>query len=108
MDILSADIQHSMKHDSTQKPHATHAENGTPASSESGSPDEKNIAITPSRGAGYDLGPNEVENGEYVVTMKTWAVVFVSIHNFLTLHANAHGSRFLLFPMLSLSGQFLS
>ncbi|KAK5000119.1 hypothetical protein LTR66_000981 [Elasticomyces elasticus] len=66
MDIMTADIQHDMKHQ------ARHVEHSS-TNSEQASDLEKH----PSHGAGYKLDHIPIEDGHYVVTMKTWAVVVV-------------------------------
>jgi hypothetical protein len=77
MDILSADIQHDMKH-ADGKPHAHHVETAHHVENSSASDSIGALEKGPSHSAGYDLKGIPVENGEYVVTAKTWAVVMVS------------------------------
>lgn len=81
-DIPAANILHEMKeteknaHDEKSSHHEVASTNGNEKS-------EKDIERTASHGAGYDLSHLPVDDdGEYVVTMKTWAVVVVSsIHS---------------------------
>ena len=78
-DIPSSDILHDMKQ--TQKD-TTHHETIPHEGSSNADSNEKSgndIEKTASHGAGYELSHLPVdEHGEYVVTMKTWAVVVVS------------------------------
>lgn len=67
MDIMTADIQHDMKH---KVQHAEHSSVNSERIS--------NLEKHPSHGAGYKLDGIPIEDGQYVVTMKTWAVVVVS------------------------------
>ena len=73
-DISAADILHDMKQ-------GDKATNGTGTAHHENVPNEKSvqdIERTASHGAGYELNLPVDEHGEYVVTMKTWAVVVVS------------------------------
>lgn len=80
--ILGVDILHEMKH-------GRHGENGEKeknfahnehdkASNESSLTDMEKTAL---QGAGYDMDGIAMDNGEYRVTAKTWAVVIVSVLN---------------------------
>ena len=78
-DIPSSDILHDMKQ--TQKDTAHHETVPHEGSSNADSNEKsgKDIEKTASHGAGYELSHLPIdEHGEYVVTMKTWAVVVVS------------------------------
>ena len=77
-DIPSTGVLHNMKE--TEK-NTHHDENAHYENSSDGNGKSKDdIEKTASHGAGYDLSHLPVdEHGEYKVTMKTWAVVVVSI-----------------------------
>ena len=85
-DIPSTDVLHNMKE--TKKGHhdnSAHYENSSNTDSNGVS---KDIEKTASHGAGYDLSHLPIgEDGEYKVTMKTWAVVVVSIVWMRPLHS---------------------
>ena len=70
------DTLHAMKHDAKGTKHTDH-ENRLDGSYSSDS-DKTDLEKHVSHGAGYDMSGLPVENGEYVVTAKTWAVVIVS------------------------------
>jgi hypothetical protein len=74
--ILAADILHDMKHHEKGTTHA-HLEHDQSNSDSSLTDMEK----TASHGAGYDMDGIPMDDGEYRVTAKTWAVVIVSDHN---------------------------
>ena len=78
-DIPSRNALHNLK--DTEK--ATYHEGGTAhggtSSPDSNEKSQKDIERTAPHGAGYELSHLPIdEHGEYVVTMKTWAVVVVS------------------------------
>ncbi|KAK3683274.1 hypothetical protein LTR37_020387 [Vermiconidia calcicola] len=68
-DITATDILHDMKE---SKKHAVHEEYAG-----SNEKSQHDIERTASHGAGYDLSNIPLEDGEYAVTAKTWAVVVV-------------------------------
>ena len=79
-DIPSNDVLHDMKESAQKTQHndATHREGNS--SLDSNEKPAKDVERTASHGAGYELSHLPVdEHGEYVVTMKTWAVVVVSL-----------------------------
>ena len=79
-DIPSTDVLHDMKETEKKAQHngTTHHE-GT-SSPDSNEKSQKDVERIASHGAGYELSHLPVdEHGEYVVTMKTWAVVVVSL-----------------------------
>jgi hypothetical protein len=79
-DIPSTDVLHDMKETvkKTQHNDTTHHEGSS--SLDSNEKPQKDVERTASHGAGYELSHLPVdEHGEYVVTMKTWAVVVVGI-----------------------------
>ncbi len=81
-DITSNNVLHNMKETEKHGHHdhhdeGAHFENG---SSRDSNGNGKDIEKTASHGAGYDLSHQPLdEHGEYKVTMKTWAVVVVSM-----------------------------
>ncbi len=69
------DTLHAMKHDQKGTKHV-HNENQVEGSHSSDS-EKTDLEKHASHGAGYDLSGLPVEDGEYIVTAKTWAVVMV-------------------------------
>ncbi|KAI1620443.1 fungal trichothecene efflux pump [Exophiala viscosa] len=73
-DIRAMDLEHSMKHTAVGTKHSHHenanelGNNNLPSSAE-------DLEKHPSHGAGYDMSHLPMEDGEYIVTAKTWAVV---------------------------------
>lgn len=83
-DIPSTDVLYDMKHSqkATTDTDTAHHEDASNASSNEKS--EHDIEKTASHGVGYGLSHLPVgEHGEYVVTMKTWAVVVVCKTNYI-------------------------
>jgi hypothetical protein len=76
VDITAADLLHAMKQDE-RGPGYAHKEHDKSTSDSSLTDMEK----TASHGAGYDMDGIPMNNGEYRVTAKTWAVVIVSLLN---------------------------
>ena len=75
-DITATDVLHQMKN--TQKgTHHHHNEHGGTAGSSDSNSVKTDLEKHASHGAGYDMSGIPVEDGEYVVTAKTWAVVIV-------------------------------
>lgn len=78
-DIPSTDILHDMKKSEKQNPDNDTAHHEGSSSVDSNEKSQKDVERTASHGAGYELSHLPIdEHGEYVVTMKTWAVVVVS------------------------------
>lgn len=72
-DIAATDVLHDMKQ--TQKHGGQHHEHSP---NTNGSEDsQRDMEKTASHGAGYDLSHIPMDDGEYRVTAKTWAVVVV-------------------------------
>ncbi len=74
-DITATDILHDMKGSKKSALHREHHDVSSNASNHEKS--QQDIERTASHGAGYDLSNIPIEDGEYVVTAKTWAVVVV-------------------------------
>ncbi len=72
-DIAAADVLHNMHNAKKGKDHA-HLEHDK---GDSGDSSLNDVEKTASHGAGYDLDGIPMDNGEYKVTAKTWAVVMV-------------------------------
>lgn len=79
-DIPSADVLHDMKDSEKQRHHenSNHHENNS--NTDSNERSQKDVEKTAANNPDWQLSHLDVdEHGEYVVTMKTWAVVVVSI-----------------------------
>ncbi len=105
MDIRALDTLHTMKQTEKGTVHA-HVEHDKINSDSSLTDMEK----TASHGAGYDMDGIAMDNGEYVVTAKTWAVVMVQLHDltgpyYTKVLTISRRSRY---PMEFPSGQFHS
>jgi len=81
-DIRAMDLEHSMKHTVAGTKHSHH-ENASELGNRSGNlpSSAEDLEKHPSHGAGYDMSHLPVEDGEYVVTPKTWAVVAVGFRH---------------------------
>ncbi len=75
-DIRAIGTLHTMKHSEKGTTHA-HVEHDNNNSDSALTDLEK----TASHGVGYDMDGIAMDNGEYVVTAKTWAVVMVQLHD---------------------------
>lgn len=77
-DITAADTLHEMKAANRGAHHHEDREHrDVDSNSSSNDKSQRDIEKTASHGAGYDLDNIPMQDGEYVVTAKTWAVVVV-------------------------------